>query len=152
MQLLEKDRMELVQRICSLLRQMPEVVFAYLYGSFVDCEAFHDIDVGLFLKEDVLRSADIFNYELAKSTALSVELGRDIDLKVLNTKPPAFQYHATAGQLLFTRDDDIRVDFIVKARSLYFDFQIASRRYFDEMTFRDHADQSAANRIVAESN
>lgn len=135
MQLATKERERLVEKVRSFVARLPEVVFAYLYGSFVESEKFRDIDVAVFLEQDYLRSVDVFDYELEKSTALSIELRRDIDVKVINTKPPGLQYNATAGQLLFARDDDVRTDFAVKARSMYFDFQIASRKYFEDMTF-----------------
>ena len=49
------------QQLCDLLKQSPEIVFAYLYGSFVEGLDYHDIDVGVFLQPV---PEDVFEYEM----------------------------------------------------------------------------------------
>jgi predicted nucleotidyltransferase len=56
------------QRLCDLLKQYPEIVFAYLYGSFVEGFDYHDIDVAVFLTPV---PDDVFDYEMALSIALT---------------------------------------------------------------------------------
>ena len=56
-----------------------------------------------------------------------------VDLKVLNYAPLGFQYYSTTGLLIMCKDDDLRVDYLTKIRSLYFDFKPSSERFLLEM-------------------
>jgi hypothetical protein len=40
---------------------------------------------------------------------------------------------STAGSMIMCKDDDLRVDFLTKIRSLYFDFKPSSERFLLEM-------------------
>jgi predicted nucleotidyltransferase len=45
--------------VANVLEQDQRLVFAYIYGSFSRAEAFRDIDVGVYLRDPVLRIAKV---------------------------------------------------------------------------------------------
>ena len=96
---------------------------AYLHGSFVTSESFRDIDVGLYTRE---RSD--FSYESDLSFDLSKATGYEVEVRVINEAPVAFQMAVIReGLLLFSMDDDTRTDFI----------EDVSRRYREYAHFRN---------------
>ena len=98
-------------------------MFAYLHGSFLTEESFRDIDLGLFsgVAKDLSFESDL-SYEL------STALGYEIDVRVINDAPVAFQMAALRnGRLLLSRNDDARTDFI----------ENVGRRYREYAHFRN---------------
>lgn len=41
-----EERSRIQEQLTDERFRHPDVLFAYLYGSFVDAEAFHDVDIG----------------------------------------------------------------------------------------------------------
>jgi predicted nucleotidyltransferase len=90
------------------------VVFAYVYGSFLNDLSFRDIDIGIYLKE--IEMDKVFNYELelsgrvAKAVALPFDI---IDVKVLNFAPDSFLNNIFRnGKILFSNDYKFLTDMI----------------------------------------
>jgi len=97
----EHDR--IMRSLIQELAQIPDVVFAYLYGSYAELRTFHDIDVGVFL-----RSADPqFQTEPALAKRLSSVLKLPVDVRVLNHAPISFLYHVLRGKLLISQDHEL---------------------------------------------
>lgn len=63
---LEKHR-EVMDRIAAELTRQPEVLFAYIHGSFLESEKFHDVDVAVYLGQA---------HPMMTSTALAMDLSR----------------------------------------------------------------------------
>jgi predicted nucleotidyltransferase len=38
-----------VNRLATAFAREPNIAFAYLYGSFVEADAFHDVDIGVYV-------------------------------------------------------------------------------------------------------
>lgn len=129
----DKEREELVSKLVGELENRREIVFAYLYGSFVEGELFQDIDIALYVNEVQVRKERVLEYEISLAVELQRMLAKPFDVKVLNCAPLGFQYYATTGKLLFARDDEKRVDFLTRVRCLYLDFQIESQKYLGEV-------------------
>lgn len=72
--------MELQKKLQSVLHNIPEVEFGYLFGSYATKEATSrsDVDVALYLKQDDFNSKLAIHHELQKA------LHKEIDLVVLN--------------------------------------------------------------------
>ncbi len=85
------------------LEKEPAVGFAYLYGSLLDSETVHDIDVGLYLREPMARPGPVVALEL--SVRLTAVAGLPVDVRVLNEAPLSFLYHVLRGRLLVCRDE-----------------------------------------------
>ena len=98
-------REALNRRLADELGKEPGVGFAYLYGSVLDSETVHDIDVGLYLRksENERRSG----YEADLSSRLTAMARIPVDVRVLNEAPLSFVYHVLRGRLLVYRDEDL---------------------------------------------
>lgn len=127
---IEKDK--IISLLISTLDKK-EILFSYAHGSFVEEEVFRDIDLAVWVKEEVLPKEKALKYELSLSVDLGYLIGYPVDLKVLNYAPLGFQYHVTKGKLLTCLDDDLRVDFLAQVWSKYLDFAPKSKEFLLEM-------------------
>ena len=57
----EKQRRDIVKEIRAIVSGQPEIVFAFLHGSFLAGSFFRDIDLGIFVRG--MDSADFWDYE-----------------------------------------------------------------------------------------
>lgn len=117
------ERERLIRAITDRLLLEPDILLAYLHGSFVAEESFRDIDVA------VLTAAPRdFTLESDLSFDLSKALGHEIEVRVMNDAPVAFQMAVIRdGRLLTSRDDDARTAFI----------EDVGRRYREYAHFRN---------------
>jgi len=61
---MRKDKKKIIQSIVKTLEKGP-ALFAYLYGSFLHGNKFHDVDTGVFFDEKTLPTEEeIFDYAL----------------------------------------------------------------------------------------
>ena len=117
------QRTALVIRLRGLLEKGTEIVFAYLHGSFAEGLPFHDIDVAVFLGEQQSKTMEYVDYENELSVTLTRALEAPVDVRALNTAPLGFQFNATRGQVLISRDEDFRLDFVERTWIEYMDFR-----------------------------
>ncbi len=113
---IEKKRKEIGKKIKKTLLDKREIIFAFLYGSFLDSPSYRDIDIGVYLNN--IKENQVFDYELglAEEIAKKCEIAFDVvDVKVLNSAPDSFLNSVfTRGDLLFSRCDDILLEMIEK--------------------------------------
>lgn len=119
------------EAIRAVLKNHEEILFAYLHGSFVKKDAFHDIDVAIYLER---MPASVLEYELQMETDLMEALRKYIiDVRVLNGAPLSFKYNVIKdGIVLLSKDDDKRADFEEKTIVLYLDFLPYRKLYLRE--------------------
>ena len=107
-------RREVREKIKQTLLTRKEIVFAFIFGSFLDSPSFRDIDIGVYLKS--IKKEDIFDYELnlAEKIAKKCHLALDIvEIKVLNFAPSSFLNNIfNRGQLLFCKNYQLLSDLI----------------------------------------
>lgn len=121
-----------------ILAAQPEVLFAYVYGSFLGNQPFHDIDVGVYVAPEAEEKATLFVLDLAidLESALKREfpgLGHPmVDVRVLNGAPVSFCYHVLKGRLLFSRDENARVRWAERVISRYLDLKPLRHRALKE--------------------
>ena len=101
-----------------------DVAIALLYGSFVDSEAFHDVDVGVYLRSG--QSGLLYGALL--SQRLSERVGLPVDARVLNGAPVSFLYHVLRGQVVLSRDDELLGDLMERTVQRYLDISPLLRR------------------------
>lgn len=113
------------------LSKHPDIVFAYLHGSFITVDKFRDIDVACYLHE-------LPPLPLQVELQLENELGSEVkkfpvDVRMLNSAPLSFRYHVIKNGLpVLVRDDDARCNFVNLTFRHYFDFAPFRKRYVKE--------------------
>jgi len=101
-----EERVALLERLACKLKDDPEIVFAYVYGSFIEREFFRDLDVAVWLKNP----SKAFDYTVDLSARLEIELGVPVDVQVLNGAPLPFKFYVFKdGKLLYSKDEVLRV-------------------------------------------
>lgn len=138
-QISDEQRKSIFSQIREFFNHEEQVVFVYLHGSLLAEAGFNDIDLAVYLDRDYLPTEKgLFQYGLALSVRLDTALGNgyESDLQVLNIAPLSFQFGVvTKGELLFSRDEDQRVEFEVRVRDLYFDFLPHAEFYYQKIVF-----------------
>ena len=111
------------QRVFDLLTgevvKVPEIIFAYVYGSILDSESVHDVDVGLYLDDSHLsRQAEIRD-TLTDRVVAAIAL--PVDVRILNAAPGSFLFHVFRGRLLLSRDEKFLTDLLENVPRQYLD-------------------------------
>jgi len=120
-------------RLREALEARPEIIFAYLHGSFAEGLPFHDVDVAVYLDPAFAMVTDIFDYEMSLSIELTRLLRFPVDVHVLNGAPLGFQHSVLQGEVLLVRDEDKLTDFIERVALEYMDFAYLGHRYLLEV-------------------
>lgn len=120
---LTNDQKKEIEKIlkCELLRQ-PDIIFAYLHGSFLLPVPCGDVDVAVYLAEKALQP-EHWVYEAKLAMQLDRLTGIPVDILTLNYAPVTVRYHVTRGRLLFSKDEKLRFTFLEETWREYFDFQ-----------------------------
>jgi predicted nucleotidyltransferase len=131
------SKQTLTKSIETLLAARREILFAYLFGSFIEDGHFRDIDVGIYVDETDDTVTDIF-YEVDLSSQVEEIVKFPVDIVILNHAPAAIVYNASKGVLLKNDDDDTRVDFVTLNWKKYWEFKRILRYHMEE---RKHGSQ-----------
>jgi predicted nucleotidyltransferase len=116
------EREQILHAIRRALETRPQIVFAYVHGSFLENRPAHDIDVAVYLApgiEDGLALALELAAELEKAIPPALQL--PVDVHLLNRAPTSFRYHAFRGQLILSQDEDVRGTIVERTVAMYFD-------------------------------
>ena len=117
-----------MKEVASLLRQDPNVVFAYAHGSFLKAEHFGDLDVAVYLSSDITSRREI-ETSLSLTAHLSRELQLPVDVRPLNSATLGFCYDAIqGGRLLTSSNEPLRVEYVKQILFQYFDFRPVLKR------------------------
>jgi hypothetical protein len=121
----------LIHQLRKLLQPDTDILFAYLYGSFVtDPDLLgSDIDVGVYLKHWDLNA--YVKKEEQLTVLLVSRLHNDrIDLRIINTLPLLLKYSILRdGILVFSRDERERVDFETTSMIRFFELKPSLDEY-----------------------
>ena len=116
-----------------LLGELRGLAAAYLYGSYGTPyqTPLSDVDIGLLFKDgDEPAPKQLVELIGRVCEALHED---DISVTVLNTAPLAFQHRVLAeGRPLLICDEIAHADFLERTISLYGDFAIDEKRFFEE--------------------
>lgn len=112
---MEKEkRQEIIEKTKEILAKKEEVVFAFVFGSFLNSPSFHDIDFGIYIKG--INKDEFSDYELKVSREIADECSLSFDIfevKILNFAPIPFLNNIfNKGKLLFSRDYKLLTDLI----------------------------------------
>jgi len=126
--------------LSKLLPRYP-VKLAYFFGSYAVGKAtsFSDVDVALVLPEQKAEPGSLLTLELQLAEEISRHCGiEEVDVRIINAAPLMIRGEVvTHGILLYSCDEEFRVEFEATTRSAYFDYlPIAARvrqAYFDRL-------------------
>ncbi len=121
-----EERHRIEQCLAAELASDRNVAFAYLYGSFVESQPFHDIDVGVHLRTTSADRVTATALDLAQR--LSDRARIPVDVRILNVAPVSFLYHVLRGQLVFFRDEAVLAEVMERTVSRYLDIAPLVRR------------------------
>jgi hypothetical protein len=112
----QNRREEIIEKIKITLLKDNRVIFAYLFGSFLDGLSFRDIDIGIYLKNIKSENSSSYEIYLSKKISNNCRVPFDIiDIKVLNFVPNSFLNSIFKyGKLLFTKDEELLSNLIEK--------------------------------------
>lgn len=120
------ERERVTRRLVAVLEAEPDLEFAWLHGSFLAADRFHDIDVGVHL--DATTEVR-FRQVLDLAMRLDRETGFPVDVRVLNDAPVTFLFHVfREGRLLLSRNDERLADLMERTVREYLDMEPLLRR------------------------
>jgi len=127
------EKKEIISIIRAELQRDERIIFAYIYGSFVDPEMpfFRDIDIGVYVDENITKK-EFLDYSINLSLELeSSQKKYPVDVVILNNAPLNLAFKITQGELLFIRNDNLWTDFVTKTWSMHHDHAITSRNVLE---------------------
>lgn len=129
----EVARDEILARLSGALGGRPEIVFAYVHGSFATQGPFRDIDLAVWVDPERSPARSPVDYEIDLGLDLQRSVGLPVDVRRLNEAPLGFRYHATRGHVILCRDDEARHVCVERFRDAYWDFQPVARAHLVEV-------------------
>ena len=104
------------------------IVSVYLFGSILkgNADKASDIDLAFLLDEKVYKSDPIITMFPAHLIAahVGVEFNKETDVTILNSSSLEIAYEVvTSGKCLFELDSDLRMEYEIKIKGMYFDFR-----------------------------
>ncbi len=120
------NKEQIKNKIAEYLRNRKEIIFAYIFGSFVKKENYHDIDIAVFHSKNFEKD-DLSSYPYGYESFLIGNLMKilhtnNIDLVVLNNAPLLITNRIiNTGLLLFDKDKLLRINFENRNRKLFID-------------------------------
>lgn len=131
-QIPQSEKQKLVKEIASQIEKRENIMFAYIFGSFVREERFSDIDIGIFCENS--EKIDSLRFELELEGEINSLTKFPVDVRIINHAPLSFAYHVIKeGMVIKDEDSDLRSDFEGMIFKKYGDFSIYRKRYLREV-------------------
>lgn len=116
-----------MEQIINVLEKQPEVLFAYLFGSYAKGiqDKTSDIDVAIYLKDvNVLERNPLYPSKLAIKIEKALAEKKAVDVSVLNGSTLRFRSQVLRyGKLLHSKDEKKRIEFETSSLTQYYDFK-----------------------------
>ena len=132
------DKNQTLERIHNLLKIFEEIDLGYVFGSFLERDDFHDIDIAIHLSKELPAYKRFkLSQKIAGCLEKEVVPGVEFDVRILNYAPVYFQYEVISkGIVVLERDQDMRVDFEAHLISEYLDLKYMYDRYDQDFLAR----------------
>lgn len=135
---------EIKDKVAEYFSTRPEIKVGYIFGSMARAEEnkLSDIDIGILIDEEKVPKDLPFGYKANVITALIVILKTSkVDLVILNESPLFLCFCVIHdGVILYSNDEERRIDFEVKVM----------RRYFDQQYYYERHAELSIKRIAVE--
>ena len=133
---IEHDVRKRFPKVAEVLSKYPEVVVAYVFGSYAkgDTGPLSDVDIAYLLDQPLDEKKDYLKLDLRISAEIAIALGTDeVDCYLLNKAPLPFQYEViTTGKVIYCRDPSLKEQYESKVKKAY-----ERRRHEFEVSKRD---------------
>ncbi len=130
---------DIIAKIKEVVEVHPEIIAAYLYGSYakgIETEE-SDIDVALLLSERFTQNA-LYPFKIAGK--IEKNLKRKVDVRILNDASPSFLNQVFKyGKVVYSRDEKKRLSFEIQAMRAYLDIKPLHLEYNRIRRMRLHA-------------
>jgi predicted nucleotidyltransferase len=131
----ESQKREIFKQLKAFLENDKKIVFAYLFGSFIEYNIFRDIDIGIYITE-IENEIEI---EMELKRKLSDKIGYAVDISVINNAPPDVKLKILSGKLLLCKDRELMTDFIEEAGKHYIEYSHFQEVAMDAIVEAVHA-------------
>ena len=123
-----KVKSEIQSSIKEQLIKDDSIIFAYIFGSFVESNKYGDIDLAVYSKN---KNFDTINLacKLEKLVKINIDV---IDIK---NAPDHLIHSISKGEIIIDKDEDFRTDFISTTWSKYQDFKYYRNRFLKELSY-----------------
>lgn len=116
-----------MENISRVLEKEPEVLFAYLFGSYAKGiqDDKSDIDIAIYIiDENILEKDPLYPSRLAIKLEKALAEKRTLDVRVLNGSTLRFRSQVLRyGKLLVSKDEKKRIEFETTSLAHYYDFK-----------------------------
>lgn len=122
-----KDLRSGVRKVC----RDYDLIAAYLYGSFVRDEQYHesDIDIAIYFKDYSLKKL----LEVARRIQEETGISRRLDIRALNNASPLFQFRVIQnGEVLYESSPEERAEIEVNIDWRYHDVKPLLQEHWDQ--------------------
>ncbi len=128
----EAGRNSILKSVAEFLAdRYPEILAAYVFGSFAREQPFGDLDIAVLL-------ATSLKFELTLEGDLEKSVHIPVDMRVLNRAPQPFQYNVIReGKLILDQDPNRRAAFEGNVIKQYLDFSRFRRRSLREIAIAE---------------
>lgn len=110
-----------------VLEKEPEVLFAYLFGSYAKGtqDKKSDIDIAIYLRDlNLLEKDPLYPSRLAIKIEKGLDEKKTVDVRVLNDSTMRFKSQVLRyGKLLHSKDEKKRIEFETSSLAHYYDFK-----------------------------
>jgi predicted nucleotidyltransferase len=128
--MLEKDK--IINVITNVLLENNNIIFAYIFGSFILKDNFKDIDIGIYISD--IKKINILNLEFEIEKKLEDLLRQTFDVRAINKAPISFVYNILKNKkIIIDKDSSLRADFENIIYKDYFDLQYLHNEYLLEI-------------------
>lgn len=119
------EKKQIKNKITDDLHGRDEIIFAYIFGSFVEKEYYHDVDVAVYLSDNFDKSnlkKFPYGYESGVISQLNIIVRENIDFIVMNDAELYIQKKIIdKGILLFSKNERKRIHYENYIRKMYID-------------------------------
>ena len=116
-----------MENIIKVLEKEPQVLFAYLFGSYAKGtqDKKSDIDIAIYLRDQNLLEIDpLYPSRLAIKIEKALVEKMTVDVRVLNDSTLRFKSQVLRyGKLLHSKDEKKRIEFETFSLAHYYDFK-----------------------------
>jgi len=104
-----EERNKIIERLRDALKPRNDLIFAVVFGSFLEKRFFHDVDLGLYLKDFDGDEIDAAVYAEKLSVELTRKIRIPVDVVVLNYAPMWLKLRALKGKTIIDKDPTLRL-------------------------------------------